>query len=328
MQQELHDSFGRKFEYLRLSVTDVCNFRCIYCLPNGYQRPAQAEAPLSVKEIENLVSGFARFGFWKVRITGGEPTVRGDILEIVSRLSEVPGIRKVALSTNGYRLKWLAPSLKSAGINALNISLDSLDPKRLAQISGRSNLQKILEGIEVASSCGFDSIKLNAVLLRGMNDEDVDRFIEWVRDRPITVRFIELMQTRKNRELFEASHVSGGEVQFRLLRNGWTQKRRTGGDGPAVEYEHPSFLGRVGIIAPYSKEFCKTCNRLRVSSSGKFRLCLFGNSDYSLRPWLQSEDQWPELIERIQSLISTKANSHLLKQGQFGNTWNLAAIGG
>lgn len=324
----LRDSFDRNFEYLRLSVTDVCNFRCVYCLPNGYQKSASRESFLSVNEIRNLVAGFASMGFWKVRLTGGEPTVRQDIVEIASVVSSVHGIRRVALSTNGYRLKALAQPLREAGVRAVNISVDSLDPERFEKITGRKNISEILDGVGAALKAGFETVKINAVLLKGQNDADVDSLIQMARDLPLSVRFIELMRTGDNRELFEKSHRSGREIVARLLEQGWKPRQRRAGDGPAREFEHVDYRGQVGVIAPYSKDFCNTCNRLRVSARGGLRLCLFGEADHSLRPWLQAPEQLPDLVHRVRTLIDRKTVSHTLHEGIYGRTEHLAGIGG
>lgn len=324
----LADSFGRRFHYLRLSVTDACNFKCVYCLPHGYQRPEGAAPPLSLLEIRNLVSGFAAMGFWKIRLTGGEPTLRRDIVEIAREVSAIPGIRKVALSTNGYRLKQLAGPLCAAGVTALNVSVDSLDAGRFREITGQNRLSDVLEGIEAAYSAGFPHVKVNVVLMRDWNDSDLDAYLEWARDRAVSIRFIELMRTGTNHELFSRRHLSAGVIKLKLLQSGWRIRPRVEGDGPAVEFEHSSSRGRVGLIAPYAKDFCQTCNRLRVSSQGGLRLCLFGEKDHSVRHLLEDERQRGELIAEIHRLIGQKAATHYLHEEKYGNTYDFAAIGG
>jgi len=325
---ELVDSHHRKFVYLRLSVTDRCNFRCVYCLPNGYQPSQTLESELSVDEIRRLVAGFARLGIWKVRLTGGEPTVRRDIVEIASAVASVPGITQVAITTNGNRLKELAAPLRKAGVTSVNISVDSLDEKNFEEITGTKKFSEVLSGVDHALDSGFKSIKINAVLLKGANGHELSQFMSWVQDRPLSVRFIELMRTGKNADLFEKQHLSGGAVQFELLRSGWSPVPRKTGDGPAVVYQHPDYKGTIGIIAPYSSDFCKTCNRLRVSSRGALRLCLFGEKDESLRSYLSDDSLEENLADRIRYLVREKPVSHFLHEGKYGNTWNLAGIGG
>lgn len=326
--RELSDSHGRHFHYLRLSVTDVCNFRCVYCLPHGYQKiPGQAE-PLTVVEIGNLVAGFAELGFWKVRLTGGEPTIRQDIVEIARAVAQTPGIRKVAVSTNGYRLRELAKPFKAAGVNALNVSIDSLDRNRFQKITGQDRLPEILSGVDAAFAAGISEIKVNTVLMKDANEEDFELFLEWVREKPVSVRFIELMETGHGKEFFQRRHLSAGVLRLRLLQEGWKLRPREEGDGPAVEFVHPDFKGRVGLIAPYSEDFCASCNRLRVTSRGGLRLCLFGEKDYALRPLLQDESQREELVAAVVNVIERKEVSHFLQEGKYGNTWNLSRVGG
>lgn len=325
---ELVDSHLRKFVYLRLSVTDRCNFRCIYCLPNGYQKSQTAESELSVEEIRRLVGGFARLGVWKVRLTGGEPTVRRDISEIARAVALVPGIRQVAITTNGYRLRELADPLREAGVSSVNVSVDSLNERNFEKITGTKSFSEVTRGVDHALAVGFKSIKINAVLLDGMNGDELPRFMALVKDRPISVRFIELMRTGKNAGLFEKRHLSGGTIQLELLKSGWLPAPRAVGDGPAIAYQHPDHRGTIGIIAPYSSDFCKTCNRLRVSSRGALRLCLFGEKDQSLREYLKDDSCEEILSDKIRDLVREKPVSHFLHEGKYGNTWNLAGIGG
>lgn len=324
----LEDSYGRRFKYLRLSVTDRCNFRCVYCLPDGYQPQAGSEPELSLEEIQRLCAGFDRLGFSKIRLTGGEPALRRDLVEIVSAVAALPNIETVALTTNGHNLERLAEPLRGAGLSAVNVSLDSLDPEVFRKITGSGRFENVFRGIDKALECGFRAVKVNAVLLRGLTDQEVPAFLEWVRTRPVSVRFIELMRTGRNVDLFRERHLGAGDVQFLLLKNGWKPVARKETEGPAVEYAHPDYAGRIGLIAPYSKEFCHGCNRLRVSSRGALRLCLFGDGDFGLRPSLAGDDYAESVAERVRELILRKPESHLLQEGKYGNTWNLASIGG
>ncbi len=324
---ELQDTHGRRFSYLRLSITDVCNFRCQYCLPNGYKKNADRSF-LSAEEIVNLTTGLAGLGMWKVRLTGGEPTVRKDFAEIAARVSSVPGIRKVAATTNGYVLADNAMLWRQAGISAINVSIDSLDRRTFHAITGHDYLPRVLAGVEQAKAAGFASIKINTVLLKGCNDGEIDSFLGWIKNQPVSLRFIELMQTGDNLEYFKKHHLSGAETEKQLTKRGWQKIRREEGEGPAQEFSHPDYQGRVGIIAPYSKDFCQTCNRLRVTARGDLRLCLFGSGGHSLRHLLQSPDRRPELQQTIIRLLSHKAPKHLLHFGQTGATPQLASLGG
>ncbi|MBX7500846.1 GTP 3',8-cyclase MoaA [Qipengyuania sp. YG27] len=324
----LRDGLGRRFEYLRLSLTEVCNFRCTYCLPDGYRKRCGQPSVLSLTEIERAVRAFAALGLWKVRLTGGEPTIRHDFEDVARAVSTVPGIRRVAMTTNGYRLAERAQSWRDAGVDALNISVDSLDPARFAAITGHDRLAEVLAGIDAAREAGFSSIKLNAVLMRGVNDDELEAMTRFVATRDLSLRFIEVMRTNDNAEFFAARHVSGESVARRLEAAGWQRLAREAGAGPAVEFGHAKARGRIGIIAPYAKDFCASCNRLRLGSDGKFHLCLFGDGGFDLRPLLQHDDQHDELVARIVALTRTKAPAHRLHDGDSGATPHLASIGG
>jgi len=323
----LTDPHGRSFSYLRLSITDICNYRCQYCLPDGYQKTSKPQF-LSTDEIENLVAGMAALGLWKVRLTGGEPTVRKDFTEIAARVSSTPGIRRVATTTNGYRLAENAQLWRDAGISAINVSVDSLDRQRFADITGHDHLHKVLDGVAAAREAGFDSIKINTVLLRGINDQELTSFLEWIRHEDLSIRFIELMETGTNKDYFDRHHISGQEIQNRLTALGWTMRQREEGAGPAQEFDHLDYKGRIGIIAPYSKDFCASCNRLRVSATGKFHLCLFSDHGIDLRPLLQADGQEDLLVEKIINLTGQKAPTHRLHEGNSGGTAHFASIGG
>lgn len=324
----LHDGHGRGFEYLRLSLTDVCNFRCSYCLPDGYRKQAGMPGNLSVEEIRRLVTAFSCLGLWKVRLTGGEPALRRELLEIARTVSAVPGIRRRAMTTNGYRLAKRAQDYADAGINALNVSVDSLDPARFTSITGHDRLGEVLSGIDAARRAGITAIKLNSVLMRGVNDDELEAFIAFVQQHDLSLRFIEVMRTNDNTAFFEQHHLAGAEISERLEAMGWNRLPREAGAGPAVEFAQGNHPGKIGIIAPYSKDFCTNCNRLRVSARGKLHLCLFGDHGIDLRSLLQEDGQHEMLVQRILKLTATKAPSHRLHEGNSGGTPHLASIGG
>jgi len=323
----LVDGFGRRFPYLRLSITDVCNFRCSYCLPNGYKKSG-CKNFLDQNKILRVVRAFAALGVWKIRVTGGEPTVRPDFIDVVKAISATPGIQKLAVTTNGYKLAERVRSYFDAGIRAINISIDSLKPEQFRIITGHDSLHDILEGVEECLNVGFNSVKINTVLLKGLNDQELDHFIDFVAEKPLSLRFIELMRTGDNKHYFEKHHLPGEFLTERLLNRGWRIKPRHEGAGPAVEFWHSESLGSIGIIAPYSKDFCKSCNRLRVSAKGALLLCLFGKSGYSLLHLLHSDDQQEELEDKIMDLMNYKNPTHFLHLNQTGATPHLASIGG
>ncbi len=322
----LVDGFGRSFHYLRLSVEDACNFRCRYCLPHGYHK-TEADSPLSVDEIGRLTRAFAQLGFWKVRLTGGEPTVRQDIVEVARTVAGTPGVRRVALSTNGYRLTELAPDLKAAGVSAVNVSVDSLDAARFAELTGKDSLGDVLAGIDRSLELGLET-KINAVLMKGLNDDEFAQFVGLTKERRISVRFIELMPVADNMDFFAAHHLKAEALIVWLGENGWTERARNEGDGPARNFGKDGHSGSVGVIAPYAKDFCGSCNRLRVTSRGRLRLCLFSEADHSLRSFLQDDSQAPELQARVKSLLGLKEVSHYLPEGKIGNTKHFAMMGG
>ena len=328
MNPPLTDGHGRRFEYLRLSLTDVCNFRCTYCLPEGYRKVAGQPASLTVAETGRLIAAFARLGLWKVRLTGGEPSLRPELLDIARTVAATPGIRKLAMTTNGYRLAERAADYAAVGISALNISVDSLDPVRFAAITGHDRLGEVLDGIAAARDAGITSIKLNSVLMRGVNDDELEGFIAFVQQHNLALRFIEVMRTNDNPAFFDRHHLAGEEIAGRLTALGWQRQMREAGAGPAVDFAKPGEPGRIGIIAPYSKDFCASCNRLRVSARGKLHLCLFGDAGIDLRPLLQDDGQLDALVARISALTATKAPAHRLHEGHSGGTPHLASIGG
>ncbi len=328
MMHNLRDSFGRRFSYLRLSVIEACNFRCTYCLPNGYKKKPNEAAFLSLSEIQNLVSCFAELGTTKLRLTGGEPTLRPDFLEIAKIVRDTPGIEKIALSTNAFKLKSLLPELQRAGIQYLNISLDSLDPAVFLKMTGSSQLNEITCAIEEAFSYNFAAIKINVVLMKDLNDKSYVSFLNWAKTAPLTIRFIELMPTLQNNLLFKAHHINSQFLKEDLKSRGWKLKPREMNAGPAEEYAHPDYRGQMGFIAPYEKDFCGNCNRLRVTSQGALRLCLFGEGNYSLRDLLQSPDQKEELQLRLFSLLQKKEISHYLSEEKYGNNFSFSSMGG
>lgn len=323
----LIDSYHRKFRYLRLSITDSCNFRCSYCLPNGNCIDPNLEGPLDLDEIINLTTAFAGLGVEKVRITGGEPTLRRDVVAIIQAISSIEGIDLVAISTNGYRLSQLAPRLAAAGCKAANISLDSLDAEKFATVTGQKTNQDVLDGIDAALEAGL-KVKINAVLMKGINDGELSNFLDYVKTSPVTIRFIELMRTGDNKEYFEKHHVRADVLALDLMEKGWERLERGALSGPAEEYVHRDYQGRLGFIRPYAKNFCDGCNRLRISCRGELKLCLFGDGQESIRHLLQTPSQMEELQLTILQRLSTKKQSHFLQDDNFGSTRQLASIGG
>ncbi|CAM3548096.1 GTP 3',8-cyclase MoaA [Parendozoicomonas haliclonae] len=323
----LQDLQGRTFPYLRLSVTDLCNFRCQYCLPDGCKDTSHRTA-INLDEIRRIATAFASLGTNKIRISGGEPTLRTDFVDILKTIRDVPGIKTVAVTTNGYKMDQRVESWIDAGMTHLNVSIDSLEPAMFERITGHNRLDEILRGIDIAFAKGLPRVKVNSVLLKGMNDKELDRYLDWIKDKPITVRMIELMETGDADTFFQNHHLSGQIIQKQLLERGWIKSLRLENAGPAHEFCHPDYQGRIGLIMPYSKDFCADCNRLRVNSQGELQLCLFAEHGHSLRHLLQSDDQQELLNQRICELLNLKEDKHFLDQGMTGSTRNLSIIGG
>lgn len=324
----LADRYGRRFPYLRLSVIPACNFRCTYCLPHGYHADPKASQPLTLVEIARLLRGFTEMGMHKLRITGGEPSVRHDLTEILRTAAAIPGITKLAMTTNGSLLTRKLGEWMDAGLNAINVSVDTLDRAAFARITGHDRLEDILHGIDLALAAGLPSVKLNAVLMRDVNDQQLPAWLDYLRGHRVGVRFIELMQTGDNLAFFRDHHVRAEEMETQLLEADWQLLPRAADAGPAREYRHPDYAGRIGIIAPYSKDFCAGCNRLRVTATGDLRLCLFGEFGIPLRPLLQADEQLEDLVRAIGGQIGRKEQGHFLHEGRTGITPHLASTGG
>ncbi|MRS13865.1 GTP 3',8-cyclase MoaA [Enterobacteriaceae bacterium RIT691] len=329
MAPQLTDAFARKFYYLRLSITDVCNFRCTYCLPDGY-KPGRVSNNgfLSVDEIRRVTRAFAAMGTEKVRLTGGEPSLRRDFTDIIETVRQNEAIRQIAVTTNGYRLARDAANWKAAGLTHVNVSVDSLDARQFHAITGQDKFRQVMDGIDAAFDAGFTKVKVNTVLMRDINHHQLDTFLAWIKPRPIQLRFIELMETGEGSDLFHKHHISGMVLREALLQRGWIHQIRQRSDGPAQVFCHPDYAGEIGLIMPYEKDFCASCNRLRVSSVGKLHLCLFGDGGVDLRDLLLEDAQQSELETRITAALAHKKQTHFLHQGNTGITQNLSYIGG
>ena len=327
----LIDSFGRTFPYIRLSITDVCNFKCGYCLPNGYQIDKSDNRKfLKLKEIGRLTKALSELGVSKIRLTGGEPTVRKDFFDIIKVIKESSGIKKTVITTNGYHLDKIASKINASGLDGINISIDSLNREIFKSITSHDRLPEILKGIEKLKKMNFQNIKINAVLLKGINDseKDFDQWAKFIEKNEIDLRYIELMQTGDNLHYFKKYHVSATKFTSYLNKNNWIIQTFGRDAGPAKNYLNPKFKGKLGIIAPYSKDFCKSCNRLRITAKGDLRLCLFGNTGINIRHLMQTDDQIEELKDLILKQLNFKKESHYLELGETGLTKNLSTTGG
>jgi cyclic pyranopterin phosphate synthase len=336
----LTDAFGRQLTYLRVSVTDRCNLRCTYCLPEDADFPFGDRDLLRPDEIEAMVGALVRLGIRRVRLTGGEPLVRKDILEIARRVKALPGVENLALSTNGTELARLAAPLRAAGVDRVNISLDSLDAERFRAITRRGSLEAVWSGVEAALAAGFSPVKLNAVLLSRQNLDDVDRLVELTLDRPLSVRFIEMMPTASNRHLQPGEYVSSDVVKQRIEERfgqllPLDPRHPAAGPrtGPATVYQLAGAQGAVGFITPLSHTFCADCNRLRLTARGELRLCLFADRVFPLRHLLEpagpaSPESAAALEAEILRVLEEKPAEHMLARGDYGNLVSFMEIGG
>lgn len=319
------DHFGRVIQYLRVSVTDKCNLRCVYCMPLEGLPWLHREQLLTYEEIERIVRAMASMGLERVRITGGEPLVRRDVHELVKLLAAVPEIRDLSLSTNAVLLAEQAEALREAGVQRLNVSLDSLRPDRVDRIARRpGSYPAIMAGLEAAERVGFSPIKINVVLIRGENDDEIRDFAEITRERPWHVRFIEMMPTSANLGLSANQFVSCQEA-LRRVREIDHLEPVAGpfGNGPARYYRFPGAPGTIGVITPMSHNYCDRCNRMRLTADGQLRPCLFGNIQTNLRDPLRAG---ADIVPLIEQTLRIKPERHYLIQGSDLGSGGLVAL--
>ncbi len=319
------DPFGRVVEYLRISVTDKCNLRCVYCMPEEGLPWLRKDQLLTYEEIHSIVRLMAPKGLRRIRLTGGEPLVRKDLHLLVELLASVPGIEDLSLTTNAVLLKEMAPALKAAGATRVNISLDSFRKERVDALARRDGtFEKVLAGVEAAEQAGLDPIKINVVLIRGKNDDEIPDFAEITQSRPWHVRFIELMPTTSNLELSANDFLSCQEALTRLQSIGDLEPvSGPEGNGPATYYRFPGAPGTVGVITPMSHNFCEACNRLRLTADGYLRPCLFGDLQTNLRDPLRAGEDLAPLIENT---LRIKPERHDLVQGSDAGSGGLIAL--
>lgn len=323
----LVDSFGRKINYLRLSVTDRCNFRCLYCMPEDGVPKVDHHEILSYEELLLLARSVVPLGIEKIRITGGEPLVRTGIIDFLGELSKIPMLRQLVLTTNGYLLEEMATRLRAAGVQRLNISLDSLQNERFAAITRSGDLASVLKGIRAAEEAGFP-IKINVVAMRGVNDDEFVDFAALTLDKPYAVRFIEYMPT--NREDTWTSKVISGEEILSRIRDRFSMQPVVRGEmsGPSRDYRISGAAGTIGVITPISGHFCQDCNRIRVTSQGMVKNCLFAESEVDLKPVLRSGSV-EELQQALRRIVSEKPGKHLMSETDTGHKpFAMSKVGG
>ena len=327
MQTTLTDQFGRRIEYLRISVTDRCNFRCVYCMPvDGLPWLPKAEI-LSYEEITEIVRQLAPLGLRRLRITGGEPTIRPDLVTLIRMLRAVPEIEDISLSTNGVKLPELAPALREAGLDRVNMSSDSLRPDRISAIARRNLGFDPVVAASAAQDAGLDPIKINMVVLRGINDDEVEDFARLTVEHPWHVRFIELMPVGDLRELTWDHVVPSEEILDRISAIGALSPDSgpARGNGPAKYFRLADARGSVGIITPMTHTYCGSCNRVRLTADGRLRTCLYGDHEVNLRDPLRNGEQLGGLFRQA---LAEKPKEHHLLQMQVGGLRALSQVGG
>lgn len=322
---DMTDTFGRRIEYLRVSVTDKCNLRCVYCMPLEGLPWLKREALLSYEEITEIVRVMAGVGLKRVRVTGGEPLVRRDLPDLIRMIAGVPGIDDLSLSTNAVLLDEQAEALRDAGVQRLNVSLDSLREDRVDAIARRpGSFPKIMAGLDAAERAGFDPIKVNVVLIRGQNDDEIEDFARITRDRPWHIRFIEMMPTGANLDVSSSQFVSCDEALRRIEEiDALEPVAGPFGNGPARYYRFPDAPGTIGVITPMSHNYCDRCNRMRLTADGQLRPCLFGDIQTNLRDPLRAGE---DLLPHIEETLRIKPERHHLVMGSAAGSGGLAAL--
>lgn len=323
----LRDQWGRSIEYLRISVTDRCNFRCVYCMPKeGLQWLPKADI-LTYEEITEVVRQLSPLGLRRLRITGGEPTIRPDLESLVRQLRSIDGIEDIALSTNGAKLPSMARSLRAAGLDRINMSADSLRPERIAAIARRDLGFDPIAAALAAEEAGLSPIKINCVVLRGTNDDEIEDFARLTIERPWHVRFIELMPVGDMRELTWEHVVPSDEVLERIKSIGALSPDDgpPRGNGPARYYRLAGAAGTVGVITPMTHTYCGSCNRVRLTADGRLRTCLYGDHEVNLRDPLRDGQALEPLFRQA---LADKPKEHALLQMKVGGLRALSQVGG
>ncbi len=326
----MNDSYGRDISYLRISVTDRCNLRCVYCMPMDGMTFVPGPELLTPEEIERVARAAADAGIRKIRLTGGEPTLRRDIVEIVERLGRIPDIGELVMTTNALRLPWIAEALARAGLQRVNIHLDTLNETRLTQVMRLNSMDKVWAGIEAAERAGLVPIKLNIVVTRSFNDEDVVDLARLTLARDWHVRFIELMPLGGPAEIAFNHYVSTRETMDRIEGTLGPLFSLHNGDivGEARLYRLAAAMGTVGFISPVSDPYCDGCNRMRLTADGRIRLCLLSEKELNFRDTLRQDGSHEDLVALFRRAIWAKPKGHLLQEGIHPQNRTMSQIGG
>jgi cyclic pyranopterin phosphate synthase len=310
----LIDPFQRRIEYVRVSVTDRCDLRCSYCMPKGFDGFHEPDEWLSFDEIERVVAAFTRLGVQRIRLTGGEPLVRRDLPDLAARLSALPGLTDLSLSTNAVRLDKYAAALKAAGVRRVNVSLDSLNPERFAQITGGGKLHKVLRGLDAARAAGLAPVKINMVAMGGVNDDEIEAMVAFCAEREFTLRLIETMPMGDTGRNASGQYLNLQTVRQRLAERFELIPDILPGGGPARYYRVAGSNTTIGFITPISQHFCETCNRVRLAADGTLYMCLGQDNRYELRPMLRDGASDADLEAAIRTAIGLKPERHEFRE--------------
>jgi len=326
----LLDPYRRKINYLRISVTDRCNLRCRYCMPEEGIPLIPHKDILTYEEILRIVRVFAPEGISKIRLTGGEPLVRKGIVDFISSLSHIEEIEDLSLTTNGILLKELAQDLKQAGLKRVNISLDSLRKERFYQITRKDDFERVWTGVEEALRVGLSPIKINMVAIKGLNDDEIESFARLTLPLPLTVRYIEYMPSGNGEEWKESDILTIPQIKNRLENvDRLIPVSSDQWDGPAMRFRFEGSLGEIGLIGPVSSHFCSDCNRLRLTADGKIRTCLFSDEEIDVKELLRKGGSDRDLRDQLLVALQTKPERHYINTHQFKKCQrNMSAIGG
>ncbi|MGI8642776.1 MAG: GTP 3',8-cyclase MoaA [Thermomicrobiales bacterium] len=323
------DQYGRAMTYLRISLTDRCNFRCVYCMPALGMKFQPREELLTDEELLRVVGLAAELGFTKLRLTGGEPTIRPHITELVRAMKAFPGIEELSMTTNGLLLGRLADGLSEAGLDRVNISIDTLDPDKFKLMTRGGRLDLVWRGIEAAEAAGMTPIKLNTVVLAGQNDHEVHEMAALTIDRPWQVRFLEIMPLEGVGEVHDEGLISSEQTRMRLEEHfGPLTPIEADAADPARLWKIQGAIGTIGFISPVTEPFCAACNRVRLTADGKLRLCLLRNDEVDLRDMMRSGADDDLLRTQIRKGIWRKPWGHLLADGQRDTVRGMSQIGG
>ena len=306
---ELIDRFGRKIEYLRVSVTDRCDFRCFYCIPKGFKDFTDTENRLGLDEFLRLIRIFSELGVSKLRLTGGEPLVRRDISQLIRGIAALPGVEDLSMSTNASHLAEHAATMKEAGVSRINVSLDSLKPEVFRRIT-QGDLDRVLEGLMAAKEAGLHPIKINMVVMKGLNLDEIGDMVDFCLEHRFTLRFIETMPVGAGGQDARDLYVSLDEVRERLERRFDFEPAKMKGAGPARYLKVRGKRLKIGFITPMSQHFCESCNRVRLSSEGTLYLCLGQEDKLEFRPLLRQDLSDDALKEAVLEAIQRKPEKH------------------